>query len=479
MRRLLAIASVALAASLVAVIVGTPAQSSGTYRVDAIFDTAKGIIPGQVVKIAGARVGFVEDVVLTEDYKARIVMSVPRRFAFRADASCNIQPEGLIAENFVQCDPGTPAKRPLEGEPAPTVPVENTSVPVSITDLFRIFQADVRQRFTVAMMAVGGGLAARGEGLNAIIRRSNPTLAAVRRLTADLAGQREQISAAVRDTDLLIARLAERKDTVVEFIEQSERVSAQAAQQRGPLAETIRRLPPLLDRTDVAIGNLNRFLANSRPLLGELRAAAPGLERALIEVGPFARAGGPALERLAETAGIARDVIPDAEPLVGRLRTFARIARPVGRTLGDLLVDLRDSGAVEFLERFVYNSAAATARFDSTSHILPAHAVDGGQCSMLSVTPVAGCNSFFREPEATRRTSQRRRDRGASPAATPQPTVGTDATPPAVAPADPAPGDTATPTVPPLLGPVQDVVDAVPTVDPELFEDLTDFLLEP
>ncbi len=213
-RRLLAVAMVALTALLAAVIVGAPAESAGTYRVDAIFDTAKGIIPGQVVKVAGARVGFVEDVVLTEDYKARIVMSVPRRFTFHKDASCNIQPEGLIAENFVQCDPGTPSDEELDGDPAPTVPVEQTAVPVSITDLFKIFQADVRQRFTVAMMAVGGGLASRGEDLNEIIRRSNPTLAAVRRLTADLAAQKEQISAAVRDTDLLVARLAERKDKV-------------------------------------------------------------------------------------------------------------------------------------------------------------------------------------------------------------------------------------------------------------------------
>ena len=478
MRRLLAIAAAALSAALAyAIVVGAPAQSSGTYRVDAIFDTAKGIIPGQVVKIAGARVGFVEDVVLTEDYKARIVMSVPRRFEFRADASCNIQPEGLIAENFVQCDPGTPSEKKLDGGEAPTVPVESTSVPVSITDLFRIFQTDVRQRFTVAMMAVGGGLASRGEDLNEIIRRSNPTLDAVRRLTADLAQQRDAISAVVRDTDVLVARLADRKDKVLDFIEQSERVTAQTAEQRGPLADTIRRLPPLLERTDIALSDLDRFFDNSRPLLGELRAAAPGLERALTALGPFARAGRPALVRLGRTADLVRRTIPDAQPVVERLRTFARIGRPVGRTLADLLINLRDRGATELLGRFVYYSAAATSRFDSTSHVLPAHAVEGGNCMQLATSPVPGCNAFFRGVQGDapeEETSRRRRgDRQPEPAATVPPVAPTPEAPPTT------PDGTATPTVPPLLGPVQDVVDAVPTVDPAVLDDLTDFLLEP
>jgi phospholipid/cholesterol/gamma-HCH transport system substrate-binding protein len=116
---------------------GSGAQAADTYRVDAIFDTAKGIIPGQLVKIAGARAGTIKDVVLTDDHKARIQMEVDSKFApFRSDAHCEIQPEGLISENFVQCLPGTPDGRELraQGGEAATVPVENTSVPVSLTE---------------------------------------------------------------------------------------------------------------------------------------------------------------------------------------------------------------------------------------------------------------------------------------------------------------------------------------------------------
>src|SRR5205085_308213 len=136
MRRLLALALVPLLAVAGALVLsGARARGDSAYRVDVIFDSSKGIIPGQLVKIAGARVGKVKDVSLTGDYKARIQLEVERRFApFRTDAACSIQPEGLLAENFVQCDPGTPAGRPLRAQDgkAPTVPVERTTVPVNL-----------------------------------------------------------------------------------------------------------------------------------------------------------------------------------------------------------------------------------------------------------------------------------------------------------------------------------------------------------
>jgi virulence factor Mce-like protein len=479
MRRIAAVALTLIAMATAAAVIGAPAQSAGSYRVDAIFDTAKGIIPGQVVKVAGARVGSVEDVELTEDYKARIVMSVPRQFTFRDDASCNIQPEGLISENFVQCDPGTPSKPELGGDTAPTVPVERTAVPVSITDLFKIFQADVRQRFTVTMMAVGGGLAARGQDVNDIILRSNPTLAAVRRLTSDLAQQKEQLSAAVRDTDRLVASLAERKDKVTEFIEQAERVSAQAAEKRGPLAESIQRLPPLLDRTDIALADLVRLTREGQPLLAELRAAAPGLEEAVTQVGPFARAALPALQRLGRTAQLGIATTADATPVVALLRRFTKVSGPAGRTLADFLVDLRDAGGIEYLGRFVYFSTAATSRYDSTAHILPAHAVEAGVCAAIATSPVPGCNAFFRDSQATRETRDPRR--AGKVKVTPEATAAPQATPGATATAAP-PSATSTPgatTTPPALAPLEDLEQQLPEVDPNLVKDLTDFLLGP
>jgi ABC-type transporter Mla subunit MlaD len=104
---------VAAAAAVAPVVTGCGAGgSSGGYRVDALFDNASFLIPGQDVRIAGANVGTVTAVKVTPDRKARISMRIDKRFApFRSDADCFIAPQSLIGERFIQCAPGTPRGR--------------------------------------------------------------------------------------------------------------------------------------------------------------------------------------------------------------------------------------------------------------------------------------------------------------------------------------------------------------------------------
>src|SRR3954453_22278200 len=138
----IAIAAIALIASR---------SSADDYRVDVIFDNSRGLTPGQLVEVAGARVGTIEAIHLTPDYKARIELKVDKRFApFRKNASCTIRPQGLLAEYYVECVPGTPAAPPLKsaGDTTPTVPVTRTTQPVALTDLFNIWSAPVRDRLS-------------------------------------------------------------------------------------------------------------------------------------------------------------------------------------------------------------------------------------------------------------------------------------------------------------------------------------------
>lgn len=399
MKRLLGsvLAVLALIAA-VAALVGSPARSADSYRVDVIFDTAKGIIPGQSAKIAGARVGSIQDVKLTKDYKARIVLQIPRRFSFRTDASCNIQPEGLISENFVQCDPGTPSKDVLrgKGDQPPTVPVDHTSVPVNLTDLFRIFRADVRQRFTVAVAALGGGLAARGDDLNQILLRANPTLQAFRRLSRTLADEKAQLVSAVDDTDTVIASLTRNRSDVTEFLDQTAAVTRHTANRRADLSEAIRRLPALLDAAGPAVKNLNRLAVRGQPLLRQLREATPALLRLIPRIKPFAAAGTPAVKELGRFGRQAQPALLHAQPLVDNLRQVGTNLPEAGRSLASTLVDLRDSGFVENLNLFAYYGSSALSRFDSQSHIF-ASAAEVNTCSGYTTTAVPGCNGFYNQ----------------------------------------------------------------------------------
>ena len=135
MRRIAAILG-AIAAAVVVLVAGPAARKSEAgdmVAVDALFHNAAGVVAGQNVKIAGVPAGAVKSVELTEDHLALVHMEVETPFApFRADARCEVRPQSLIGERFVQCDPGTPEAGSLEpvGDGTPTVQADRTSSPI-------------------------------------------------------------------------------------------------------------------------------------------------------------------------------------------------------------------------------------------------------------------------------------------------------------------------------------------------------------
>lgn len=443
MRRVLATVAVVLAAMGAAIaVVGNGAEADSTYRVDVIFDTAKGLIPGQLVKIAGAETGEILDVVLTPDYKARVQMTVEQQFApFRSDARCDIQPEGLIGENFVQCTPGTPKGEELRGigGEAPTVPVENTTVPVTFTDLFDIFTVPVRDRLRLVLAGLGGGVAARGDELNEILLRANPALRQVRRLTTILDDQRDQLATAVEATDDVVAELADRRTGIGDLVEQGARLSRRTARREGDLRETVRRLPPLLDAARPALERLDELAASGTPTLRDLRLAAPQIERVVRDLRPFSIAARPAIESVGDVSVVGRRVARgDAREVIDLARIVALGGRePIG-LLTDLLVDLRDRGGVEHLLRYLYNFTAASARYDSISHILPAHLISTG-CEAFATTPTPGCSAKFTDAAPPAQARTRRETRPEPRRERPAPTAPERSESPAPAPERPKP----------------------------------------
>ena len=417
-RRLAALATVA-AAALVALIGTAASNEGGGYRVDAIFDNAAQLIPGQDVKIAGARVGKVVAVTLTDQRKARIQMEVDRRFApFRSDADCTIQPQSLIGEKFIQCAPGTPRGRPLarNGEDAPTVPLSGTHSPVDLDLVFGTFRLPYRQRLALLVNELGAGLAGRSEDLNEAIRRANPALAEANRVLAILDRDRARLGTLVAESDEIIGELAGRRGRVADFIDRAAAVTGETAARRTELARTVHRLPPLLAEARPTLRRLRELSDAGAPLLASLRRAAPQVQRLVRDLGPLATAARPALDRLGEAAVTGRRAVRVARPVVARLRTFAAAARPTGALVAELFASMRQRGVVEGLQSFVYYAAAATSRFDEVSHLIPAHVISS-ECQQYATTPVPGCSAHFGGVPVARASSQPPRAAATAPAA--------------------------------------------------------------
>lgn len=403
MRRLVtAIALLAAVAVGAGLLTTGSSADAGDYRVAAIFDTAKGMVAGQQVKIAGAVVGRVESIDLAPGPKARMELEIERRFGpFRTDATCSIRPEGLISENFVECAPGTAATPlPAKGDKTPVVPLERTTTPVSLQDVIDVFALPTAQRLRVFVSELGIAGAGRGDDFNAVLRRANPALDSSRRVLDILEAQRDQLSAAVRQTDRVLGSLGEQDEDVRVFVDRATDVAQTTAAKRTELGAAVQRMPAMLRAVRPGLRALDRTAKDATPLLRSLRTAAPGLTELTRTLPAFADAGRPALRVLTGVARTARPAVKRATPVIRNLRTATQRMGVLAPEVDKLLVSLRDSGGIEGAMRILYSLATLASSYDETSHIINFIANVAPNCIVAEQANVdsAGCSRKWDAP---------------------------------------------------------------------------------
>jgi hypothetical protein len=169
------------------------------------------------------------------------------------------------------------------------------------------------------------------------------------------------------------------------------------------------------------------------------------------------------------------------------IRAFTTEGLPLGPLVSRSFVSLRDRGFIENGLKFVYYAAAATARYDSVSHILPAHVL-ANQCDQYASTPVAGCSANMgqgampaalssRPPAPGRRAPASRRPVGQAPV----PTAPAPSRAPAQGPAPKPQGPVQLPSVQELVDGIVNPITGPPNRGDEnrtALEDLAGYLLK-
>jgi hypothetical protein len=158
----------------------------------------------------------------------------------------------------------------------------------------------------------------------------------------------------------------------------------------------------MLDAARPALRSLDRAAASATPLLDQLRAAAPALQRLTTTLPAFASAGVPALHALAGTAARGMPVIAHALPVASRVRTATNQLAPLAGQLDALLVSLRSTGGIESTMQLLYTLAVVTSTYDNVSHLINFIAEAAPQClaGEQQGRDVAGCSKAYTSPGA-------------------------------------------------------------------------------
>jgi phospholipid/cholesterol/gamma-HCH transport system substrate-binding protein len=413
------VAVIATAILATVVLLATSAGGgNGEYKVRAIFDDAGNVIPGEQVKIDGVKVGTVTSVTPTPQAKAAVVLSISNAGFqdFRSDASCEVRPQALIGEKYVDCLPTRPR---VEGTPLPPalkkvpsgqegagerlLPVQNTSSPVDVDLLGDISRLPERQRLTIILNELGAGLAGRGSDLKEVIRRANPALREFDRVLSILASQNHVLTKLAEDSDRALAPFARVRQRVADFLVQSNRVSQATAAHRGALARNLQDFPPFLRQLGPAMERLERFAEQTTPAFRNLNAAAPSISQAFTHLPAFSNSSTKFFESLGKTAKQSGPALVASKKLLGELKALGTPAKPFTENLASLFESLRDTGGLERIMDFIFLGAGAANGYDELGHFLRTEGV-GTLCPKYAIEPGSACNAHLGTTEAPKAT---------------------------------------------------------------------------
>jgi phospholipid/cholesterol/gamma-HCH transport system substrate-binding protein len=434
------IALIAAGLLLVALLIALPAigsnGTSGTYLVRAYFDNGSFVVPGEQVRVAGANVGTVQsvDVSNTDETasleggphavpgKAVVVMDITDSGFkdFRQDASCLIRPQSLIGEKFIDCTPtqprapGTQPPPPLgkiaDGKPGAgqyLLPLENNGKTVDLDLIQNIQRLPYAQRFRLILNDLGASLAGRGQDLGEVIDRANPALRQTDRVLSILAQQNQQLASLASNGDTVLKPLADNRQHITGFFHNAAISGEATAERSSALEEGLRKFPETLHQIRLTSAKLKQFADQGTPLFTDVNTAAPGLSKATVNLPQFARLGIPALTSLGDAAQSAGPKLVASDGLLQDLVATANSSVPVGQNFSAFLDTFTKTQGFQYLMDFIYNSVGSTNGFDSIGHFLRSN-LQLTSCVEVAVSVQSGCEAFFRPTSTTPTTTKKK-----------------------------------------------------------------------
>ena len=424
MSRRLAIGLVLAAIAVAIVIVATRGGEDDGYVVRAVFDSGGFMVKGELVRVAGADVGEVESVDVTQpgeissyedgrpqavSGKAVIVLKIndPSFQDFRSDASCHIRPQSLIGEKFIDCRPTLPRapgsppppalKKIPDGQPGEgqyLLPLENNSTSVDPDLINDIQSLPYAQRFRLILNELGASLAGRGEDIREAVKRANPALRDAGRLIGILEEQRRQLAQLASDSEQILGPFSREREHVAGFFSNAGAAGEASSERGDELEESLRKFPEFLRQFRATMRSLGAFSDAASPVFADFDRASPAFAEATRLLTPFSAASTVALKSLGASGEVAGPLLREAVPVIRKTRDLARSGVVPTNELSRFLVSTQRTKGFDGLVDLIYSGAAANNGFDQYGHFVRS-LVTLTACFEYTVTPESQCTSNF------------------------------------------------------------------------------------
>jgi len=218
----------------------------GTYKVIAVFDDVSGLRKGDKVKIAGAPVGQVGDIRVS-DGKARVELDVSTQYHVPRDSEAAVRWRDAITNRVVYLIPGTSPEMMHDGDH-----VTRTRSVVDLSDLINRLEPlaqgldpdKLNQILTAIYTAVEGDDGSAGQ-----------LLANVDSLSSTIAARRQTLTTMLSDFATVTQVLARRDQQIVTATGNLATLTNAFADNTALVDQAISDLSTMLRTTDTVVGN--------------------------------------------------------------------------------------------------------------------------------------------------------------------------------------------------------------------------------
>jgi virulence factor Mce-like protein len=274
-----------------------------SYRVTVAVPEATTLVEEADVRLAGVNVGKVKKRSLDKGgARSRIEIELRAKYApIPRDTKAILRQKTLLGEAYLELSPGDPKSGMLED--GSQLNTQNVKSSTELDEIFRIFDEPTRRSFR-RWVQEGSTVVAGdyGRDFNDALGNLAPFARDGAKLLRILDDQEIAVRRTIKHTGRVFNALAAEEGQLRGLITNGNETFEALAARDESLAQTFEVFPTFLRETRTTLARLDRFAANTRPLVNELKGPADDLGPTVRDLGDLA----PHLER----------TLRDFEPLI-------------------------------------------------------------------------------------------------------------------------------------------------------------------
>jgi ABC-type transporter Mla subunit MlaD len=339
-RPALALLALAVASIICALVIfnnnGVTLPWNSTYQRQIALDNAKGVVvKKQTVRLAGITVGRIEALKLEHGVPVATISMDPKYGPLYRNAQLRLRPETPLDDMYIDIlSRGTPGAGQLPANEI--LPAERTQVPVDISSVLDVFNADTRSRIKQSIDELGVGLGQEGSSFRQALVELAPFLAAAKRLTYETAIRQTETARLIHNFGLVTAELGRRDVEVRQLVASGASTLSELGNSETSVQAVINQLPPTMRQLESTFTTVRATADHLDPAFDALQPVAAAMPAGLRSLAKFGTAAEPAFAKLLRPVPSLNRLVEALRPTASGLRSSLRALEPVAPQLNSI-----------------------------------------------------------------------------------------------------------------------------------------------